>query len=156
MKLDVRWLVAGSVVLVCVPAQATVYKCEANGKTVYADAPCTNAKQTEVDVSPSLQGDQQTQASAQARAQDEVRRADAAVEAARKRHDADARRRADVAVADRKAEEARLLKEAAEAERAAAQARDSRKLSKPTKPKTTKPKSVTHPDKDSSVFVGVR
>lgn len=156
MKRSVWWSLAGSFLVLVSNASAAVYKCEANGKTIYSDSPCANAKQTEVDVSPALEGDEQTRSNAQARAQDEVRRADAAVDAARKRHDADAKRRADVAVAERNAEEARLLKEAAEAERAAAQARESHKLSKPAKPKTTKPKSVTRPEKDNSVFVGVR
>lgn len=114
-------------------AATTVYKCEHAGKTVYSDSPCGPGRQSEVAVDPALAPDREARATAENRASREVQRADQAVANARRRADDDARRRTEIAVADRKTEEARLRKEAAEAEKAA--------LGRPAvKPKLAKPR----------------
>lgn len=114
-----RWVLACFCLCWAGALSAQVYKCQQGGKTIYSDTPCAQGTQSEVAVGPALASDAQTQEAARKRSADEIRRADKVVEDARKRTDADAKRRTEIAVAEHKAEEARLKKEAAEAKAAA-------------------------------------
>jgi hypothetical protein len=91
----------------------TTYKCVVSGKVTYTDEPCEEGP-TQTVGRPALSANAKQQQEARDRAVAETRRADKFVEQARKRADDDARRRAEIAVAERRAEEARLKKEAAQ------------------------------------------
>jgi hypothetical protein len=101
-------------VIAAAPASAqTTYKCVEAGKVTYTDEPCEDGTVRPVE-RPGLTATAKQQQEARNRAATETRRADKFVEQARKRADDDARRRAEVAVAEHRAEEARLKKEAAQ------------------------------------------
>lgn len=94
-------------------AAQTTYKCIVSGKVTYTDEPCDEGT-TQVVGRPAMTASATQQQEARERAAREAQRADKVVEQARKRADDAARLRAQIAVAEHRAEEARLKKEAAQ------------------------------------------